>query len=179
MNPPGSRPSMEGMQRAQRDAEFTEYYGARIRALRRVAYLVVHDSHAAEDVTQRALVKVYRAWPRINKVTIEAYVRRAVVNEAISYSSRRARDVVVSEVPDRPTTDEPDQPLELGAALATLPPQQRAVVALRFVDDRSVAETAEALQIAEGTVKSHTSKAMATLRRHVPQLTSSHTSEQE
>ncbi len=167
------------MQRAQRDREFTEFYGARVRALRRVAYLVVHDWHAAEDVTQRAMVKIYRAWPRINKVSMEAYVRRAVVNEAISHASRRSRDVVVPEVPDRPAPAEPDQPLELGAALATLPPQQRAVVALRFVDDLSVADTAEALQIAEGTVKSHTSKAMATLRRHVPQLQTSPTSEQE
>jgi RNA polymerase sigma-70 factor (sigma-E family) len=164
------------MQRAQRDAEFTEFYGARVRALRRIAYLVVHDWHAAEDVTQRALVKVYRAWPRINKPTLEAYVRRAVVNEALTHASRRARDVVVPEVPDRPAPSEPDQQFELGAALAALPPQQRAVVALRFVDDLSVADTAEALQIAEGTVKSHTSKAMATLRRYVPQL---HASEQE
>ena len=167
------------MQRAQRDAEFTDYYAARVRALRRVAFLVVHDWHAAEDVAQRAMVKVYRAWPRINKVTLEAYVRRAVVNEAISYASRRRRDVVVPEVPDRPVPAQDDQPLELGAALATLPPQQRAVVALRFVDDLSVAETAEVLRIAEGTVKSHTSKAMATLRRHVPQLHTSNTSEQE
>ena len=167
------------MQRAQRDAEFTEYYGARVRALRRVAYLVVHDWHAAEDVTQRALVKVYRAWPRINKVSLEAYVRRAVVNEALTHASRRSRDVVVPEVPDRPVPAEPDQSLELGAALAALPPQQRAVVALRFVDDLSVAETADVLRIAEGTVKSHTSKAMATLRRHVPQLHMSPISHQE
>jgi RNA polymerase sigma-70 factor (sigma-E family) len=179
MNPAGVGPSMKGMQRAQRDAEFTEYYGARVRALRRVAYLVVHDWHAAEDITQRALVKVYRAWPRINKTTLEAYVRRAVVNEAISHASRRSRDLVVSDVPDRAAPSEPDQPFELGAALATLPPQQRAVVALRFVDDLSVVETAEVLQIAEGTVKSHTSKAMATLRRHVPQLQTTPTSRQE
>jgi RNA polymerase sigma-70 factor (sigma-E family) len=157
------------MQRGERDAEFTEFYAARVRALRRVAYLVVRDWHAAEDVTQRALVKVYRAWPRIQRQTLEAYVRRAVVNEAISYATRRARDVVVAQVPDRPVP-EAERPLELGAALDVLPPQQRAVVALRFVDDLSVAETADALQIAEGTVKSHTSKALTTLRRHVPQL---------
>ena len=87
------------MQRAQRDSEFTEFYAARVPALRRVAYLVVHDWHAAEDVTQRALVKVYRAWPRIEKPGLEAYVRRAVVNEAITHVGRRRRDVPVAEVP--------------------------------------------------------------------------------
>ena len=157
------------MQRAQRDAEFTEFYAARVRRLRRIAYLVVRDWHAAEDVTQRALVKVYRAWPRIQPAGLEAYARRAVVNESLTHVGRR-RDVVVDEVPDRAGPDEPAPGLDLDAALAALPSQQRAVVALRFVDDLSVSETAEVLQIAEGTVKSHTSKAMATLRRLVPQL---------
>lgn len=158
------------MQRADRDQEFTEFYAARMRALRRVAFVVTRDWHSAEDVTQRAFVKVYRAWPRIRPDGLEAYVRRAVVNESLSWVSRRPRDVVVDTVPDR-TTDEAESPLDLDAALATLPAQQRAVIALRFVDDRSVAETAAVLGLAEGTVKSHTSKALATLRQHVPALT--------
>ena len=157
------------MQRADRDAEFSEFYAARVRTLRRVAYLVTQDWHAAEDVTQRALVKVYRAWPRIERPGLEAYARRAVVNESLSHLSRRRRDLVVETVPDRPAP-EPATPIDLGAALAALPGQQRAVIALRFADDRSVAETAEALGIAEGTVKSHTAKALETLRRHIPTL---------
>ena len=159
------------MQRGQRDAEFTEFYAARVRALRRVAHLVVRDWHAAEDVTQRALVKVYRAWPRIQPAGLEAYARRAVVNEALTHATRRGREIGLDQLPDQPAPPVRDAgPLALDAALAALPPQQRAVVALRFVDDLSVASTAEALGIAEGTVKSHTSKAMATLRRLVPEL---------
>lgn len=157
------------MQRTQRDSEFSEFYAARVRALRRVAYLVVRDWHAAEDVTQRALVKVYRAWPRIRPDGLEAYARRAVVNEAIS-AVRRRRDLLVPDVPDRPGPDGEPPALAIADALGVLPPQQRAVIALRFVDDLSVAETADALRLAEGTVKSHTHKALATLRRHVPQL---------
>lgn len=157
------------MQRAERDSAFSEFYAARVRTLRRVAYLVTRDWHAAEDVTQRAFVKIYRAWPRIQQDGLEAYARRAVVNEALTHVGRR-RELVVDAVPDRPTP-EASAPLDLGAALAALPAQQRAVIALRFVDDRSVAETAEALGIAEGTVKSHTAKAIATLRQHVPTLT--------
>jgi RNA polymerase sigma-70 factor (sigma-E family) len=162
---------MEDVQREQQDREFTEFYAARVRALRRIAYLVLRDWHAAEDATQRALVKVYRAWPRIQPGGLEAYARRAVVNEALTQVTRRRRDVVVERVPDRPVPPDPEAgPLALDTALGALPPQQRAVVALRFVDDLSVAATAEALGIAEGTVKSHTSKAMATLRRLVPEL---------
>jgi RNA polymerase sigma-70 factor (sigma-E family) len=165
---------MKAMQRAERDAEFADFYAARVRALRRVSYVVTRDWHAAEDVTQRAFVKLYRAWPRIDRAGLEAYARRAVVNESLTYVTRHRRDLVVDSVPDRPTPEAPDD-LDLGAALATLPPQQRAVIALRFVEDRSVAETAAALGIAEGTVKSHTAKAIATLRRQVPDLAPDHT----
>jgi DNA-directed RNA polymerase specialized sigma24 family protein len=106
-------------------------------------------------------VKIYRAWPRIERTGLEAYARRAVVNESLCYVTRRPRDVVVDTVPEA-AVPETTEVLDLGAALSTLPAQQRAVIALRFVDDRSVAETAAALGIAEGTVKRHTSKAIAT-----------------
>ena len=157
------------MQRAERDAAFSEFYAARAAALRRVAYVITRDWHGAEDVTQRAFVKIYRAWPRIQSPGLEAYARRAVVNEALTHVGRR-RDLVVEAVPDRPAAEDASV-VDLDAALAALPAQQRAVIALRFVDDRSVAETADALGIAEGTVKSHTAKAIATLRQHIPSLT--------
>src|SRR3954464_6689940 len=117
---------MNVMQRADRDFEFSEFYAARARALRRVAYVVTRDWHAAEDVTQRAFVKIYRAWPRIERAGLEAYARRAVVNESLTYVTRRPRDVVVATVPDRPVAESVEV-LDLSAALSTLPPQQRAV----------------------------------------------------
>lgn len=159
---------MWGMQRARRDAEFTEFYDARVRQLRRIAFTIVRDWHAAEDVTQRACVSIYRAWPRIRPEGLEAYARRVLVNESLSHL-RRSRELVVPAVPEA-AVDVPETLLDLDAAMAALPPQQRAVIALRFVDDRSVAETAAALGIAEGSVKSHTSKALATLRRRVAEL---------
>ena len=158
------------MDRARRDAEFTEFYVSRVRALRRIAYVIVHDWHGAEDVTQLALVKVYGAWPRIRSETLEAYARRAVVNESLTYLRRR-HDVPTDEVPERTAESGPEPSrLDLAAALRALPPRQRAVVALRFVDDLSVAQTAEVLHVADGTVKSHTAKAMDSLRRVLPDL---------
>jgi RNA polymerase sigma-70 factor (sigma-E family) len=154
----------------RRDEQFTEFFGARAPALRRTAYLIVGDWHAAEDVTQLGFARLYVVWPRIRPETLEAYARKVVVNEALGWLRRRRRDHLTDVVPDAPEAAAHESPLDVGRALALLPAQQRAIVALRFLDDLPVAEVARVLDIADGTVKSQTSRALATLRAHIPEL---------
>ena len=153
----------------QREAEFTEFYLARRSALRRTAYVVVRDWHIAEDLTQQSMVKLYAAWPRVRAETLDAYARRTVVNECLSHL-RRAREVPVERLPDSVDSRSDESSLNVGAALGLLPPRQRAIIALRFLDDLSVHDVANALSITEGTVKGQTSKALTTLRMHLPAL---------
>jgi RNA polymerase sigma-70 factor (sigma-E family) len=154
----------------RRDEQFTEFFGARAPALRRTAYLIVGDWHAAEDVTQLGFARLYVVWPRIRPETLEAYARKVVVNEALGWLRRRRRDHLTEAVPDTPAAAAHESPLDVGRALALLPAQQRAIVALRFLDDLPVAEVARVLDIADGTVKSQTSRALTTLRAHIPEL---------
>ena len=154
----------------RRDEQFTEFFGARAPALRRTAYLIVGDWHAAEDVTQLGFARLYVVWPRIRPETLEAYARKVVVNEALGWLRRRRRDHLTDAVPDAPEVAAHESPLDVGRALARLPAQQRAIVALRFLDDLPVAEVARVLDIADGTVKSQTSRALTTLRAHIPEL---------
>lgn len=157
------------MRKEQREEEFTAFFLARRQALRRTAYLIVHDWHTAEDLTQQSMVKLYAAWPRVRNETADAFARKIVVNECLSHLRRR-RDVPVEHLPDRSERLPEPSTLDLGAALGLLPPGQRAIVALRFLDDLSVLDVAQALSVTEGTVKSQTAKAMATLRTHLPAL---------
>jgi RNA polymerase sigma-70 factor (sigma-E family) len=154
----------------RRDERFSEFFAARAPALRRTAYLIVRDWHGAEDVTQLGFARLYVVWPRVRPETLEAYARKIVVNEALSWLRRRRRDHVTDVLPDEPAHAADDSPLDVGQALDLLPSQQRAIVALRFLDDLSVAEVARILDIAEGTVKSQTSRALTTLRSHIPEL---------
>ena len=157
------------MRRERRELEFTEFFASSAPALRRTAYVVVRDWHVAEDLTQQALAKLYVAWPRVREETRMAYARRVVVNECLSHLRRHRPESPTDTVPDRAVHD-PETHHGLGAALALLPPRQRAIVALRFLDDLSVDEVGRLLGIADGTVKSQTNRALTTLRRHLPQL---------
>lgn len=154
----------------RRDEQFSEFFAARAPAMRRTAYLIVRDWHAAEDVTQLGFARLYVVWPRIRPETLEAYARKVVVNEALGWLRRGRRDHVTDTVPDVTATEPTESPLDVGRALGLLPGQQRAIVALRFLDDLSVAEVARVLDLAEGTVKSQTSRALATLRARIPEL---------
>jgi RNA polymerase sigma-70 factor (sigma-E family) len=157
------------MRRDRREREFTEFFAACAPALRRTAYVVVRDWHVAEDLTQQALAKLYVAWPRIRPETRMAYARRAVVNECLSHLRRHRPETPTDQLPDAGV--DPHEPAaDLGHALAALPDRQRAIVALRFLDDLSVAEVGRMLGISDGTVKSQTSRALETLRQRLPHL---------
>lgn len=152
----------------RRDREFSEYFAERAPVLRRVAFVIVQDWHSAEDVTQLAFAKLYVAWPRVRQETIDAYARKIVVNEALSLRRRHPRERLTASPPDAPDVSRStDSPLDVGHALGLLPERQRAIVALRFIEDLSVADVAQVLGIAEGTVKSQTSRALETLRTNV------------
>ena len=146
---------------------FVEFVVARGPALYRTAVLLTRQEQAAEDLVQTALAKAWQSWARIDR-NHEAYVRRIIVNEFASSWRRRWRgELPTADLPDTPHDDRANAVSTqdvLMAALATLPPRQRAVVVLRFFHDYTERATAEAMGITVGTVKSQTFKALAALR---------------
>lgn len=158
--------------------EFSEYVAARQKALVRTAYLLTGDHHAAEDLVQASLARVYLAWNRItDKGSIDAYVRRTMINEHTSWWRRawRKRESSTDTLPETASQhDDPDptERDEVWALVNTLPPRQRAAVVLRYYEDLTEAETAAALGCSVGNVKSQTSRALATLRNRLKSTTS-------
>ncbi|WP_435741411.1 SigE family RNA polymerase sigma factor [Nocardioides sp. SYSU DS0663] len=148
---------------------FEEYVAARRPALLRTAYLLTGDHDDAEDLVQVALVKVVPHWRRIADHP-EPYVRRVLARESVSrWRRRRWREVSTAEVPEvSGAQDDPGDREALRVALGRLAPRQRAVIVLRYYEDLTERQTAEALGIAVGTVKSQARDALARLRALVP-----------
>ena len=164
----------DGRGTTARDAEFSSYMHARQPSLLRTAYLLTGDRHTAEDLVQTAFAKLYLAWDKVqDQGSIDGYVRRILVNENNSLWRRawKRRELASETVPDRPHHDEYDGGAgrELWELVQTLPKKARAVVVLRYYEELSEAETADALGISVGTVKSQASRALATLRDRAPQ----------
>jgi RNA polymerase sigma-70 factor (sigma-E family) len=152
------------------EAAFVEFAQAVRGQLRRTAYLMCGDWDQASDHVQEALIRVYVAWPRLTRAGREhAYARKAVVSAFLDQARRRSSTEVARE-PDPGTPSGQDVAesvtarAALMAALADLPPRQRACVVLRYFEDLSVADTATVLGCTEGTVKSQTSRALSSLR---------------
>src|SRR3989442_96410 len=81
------------------EADFVAFYHARGASLRRTAYLLCADLHAAEDLAQAALVKLYVAWPRVRADTAEAYARRVLVRTFLAERRlRRSREYPAASV---------------------------------------------------------------------------------
>ena len=149
----------------------TALYSAHYRGLVRLAAYLTGDRDSAEEVVQDAYVKVLGRWGGLRDLDKgEAYLRQTVVN--LSRSRLRHRGVVERHAP-APLPDAASA--EAGAltrldrsavvaALAGLPRRQREALVLRYYADLSEAQTAHAMGISAGAVKSHTSRGMAALR---------------
>jgi RNA polymerase sigma-70 factor (sigma-E family) len=150
--------------------DFRRFVVARQRALLRTGWLLTGDWATAEDLVQTALMRAWPHWERISADNrADAYVRRIMVNKSLDWRARRWNAEVPTEVlPEAPAhgsvSSEAHHVLLL--AVRSLPPRQRATIVLRYFDDVSEADTAAAMGCSVGTVKSQSSKALATLRRH-------------
>lgn len=153
---------------ADGDREYIEYVTARAPTLQRTAYLLSGDVHRGADLVQTVLTSLYTRWQRVRRVeNIDAYVRKMLVHAFLNEKRRPwYRISLLADVPDERQTVEPrpEDRAVLVAALAQLPQRQRAVLVLRFLWDLPVGEVAEILSCPEGTVKSQTSRGLATLR---------------
>jgi len=149
--------------------EYAEYVEARLPWLRRVAYLLCQDWHGADDLVQVTATQLFTQWPRAARMdNVDAYVRtilvRAFLGDRRSTWFRRVR--LPGSLADRAAvTADPDAVLDVREALAALPPRQRATLVLRYYCDLDVEQAAIALGCSAGTVKSQTSKGLASLRR--------------
>jgi RNA polymerase sigma-70 factor (sigma-E family) len=158
----------------QMDEEFAEFVAARSPQLYRSAYLLTTSPHAAEDLVQSALAKTYASWWRVSSAGDPvAYVHGVLIKTFLSDRRRRSSsELPVAELADRGVQDaDPTDRVALLSALAELAPVDRAVVVLRFWEDRSVAQTAADLGLSEAAVKNRSLRALKTLRTLLADLT--------
>ncbi|BBH68774.1 RNA polymerase sigma24 factor [Actinoplanes sp. OR16] len=152
---------------------FEEFLAARLAALLRYATVLACDPHLAEDIVQEVLARCQPRWGRIAAADVpEAYVKRMIINELASWRRRRAARVVPlsHDALETVTTPAADTQAEVGERdamirrIARLPVRQRIVIALRFYEGLSDQEIADLLGCRPATVRSHTSRALASMR---------------
>ncbi|MFF0079867.1 SigE family RNA polymerase sigma factor [Streptomyces canus] len=150
--------------------EFQGFARALTPRLFRTALLMSGDWHLAEDLVQTALGKIFSSWSRVRRAdSPEAYAHTVLMRTYISHRRlRRSSEHPVAALPEH-TSSGPDSALRITllAALAELPPRDRAVVVLRYWEDRSVEETASVLGMTKGSVRNRSSRALARLRRTI------------
>ena len=152
------------------ETEFRDWVMRDRQALRTTAYMLCSDWHLSDDLVQEALARLFAAWPRVRaRGDPGAYARRVVVNLYLDHRRRPWRREEPTAVPPEPDPLEDAHPADgvradVIAALADVPPGQRAVLVLRFWEDLSVEQTARVLNTSEGNVKSQSSRGLAALR---------------
>lgn len=155
--------------KAADEADFAAFVAARYAALVRTAVLLGCRPAEAEDAVQDALVSCFRSWHRVaGAESPDAYVHRVLVNRLSRRAGRRWRGEVPHACPPEGSAAADHAGAvavaeTVRAALGRLGRDQRAVVVLRYFADLTEAQTADALGVAVGTVKSRASRALAQL----------------
>lgn len=152
------------------DPGFEAFVERRGQSLWRAAWLLTGDRQRAEDLVQTALTRTYARYHGDDEA-FEAYLRATMYNAFCSWWRRKWRGEVPSEaLPDEAAEDGAHgRSIDVARALAELPAKERAVVVLRYFEDRPIAEVARTLGLAPGTVKAYSHHALNTLRasRHL------------
>jgi RNA polymerase sigma-70 factor (sigma-E family) len=151
------------------DEEFTEFVRATAPRLHRAALLLTGDHHLTDDLTQATYARVYASWQRVSRADDPlAYARRTLLNTYLSHRRLRRNSELPADpalMPEHPgAQDDPTARVDLLDALAMLSPRDRALLVLRYWEDRSVADTAHDLGITEAAVRTRSSRALQRLR---------------
>lgn len=151
--------------RRQQEEAFVEFATAAKPWLLTSAWMLTGDAHAAEDLVQETLVRVYVHWGRAGRGQPAAYARRVLANLHTDRWRRTRREVLVDDHAERAGPAAPDPVLvDLVRALQALGPRERETVVLRHYLDLSEKQTAEALGVSVGAVKGYASRGLASLR---------------
>lgn len=156
-----------GVKADRQAAEFTAFVHATGTQLHHAAMLLTGDHHLAEDLTQATYAKVFLHWRRVSAADSPlAYARTTLLNTFLSHRRLRRNTERPAELtpPDPGHEPDPGTRLDLLTALGTLPPLDRAVVVLRYWEDRSVADTATDLGLTETAVRTRARRALQRLR---------------
>lgn len=155
---------------------FDEFASARLQAVLRFATALTGDPDLAKDLVQEVLIRVSRRWQEISELDRpEAYIRKMVVNEYLSWRRRSWRLIpsgMSGHLPGRPSPDPADTYIErqaLLAELAKLSHRQRTALVLRYYEGFSDAEIADVMGCTQSTVRGHVFKALAALRVELDQ----------
>jgi RNA polymerase sigma-70 factor (sigma-E family) len=160
-----------------RERELRGFVAARGPALSRAAFLLTGNHQAAEDLVQDTYVVLVRRWQKVGSVDPEAYVRRVLYSRFVdAWRRQRGRELPTAAPPETAGADDAAAAIDrltLQAALVRLAPRQRAVLVLRFYEDLTVAQAADALGVSVNTVKTQTRVALQRLRELAPDAVAS------
>ena len=149
--------------RSDDDVAYVEFVDGSRATLLAYAWLLTGNGHAAEELVQETLVRLYVRWRRLRDGQPLAYARRVLSNLHTDGWRRRSREVLQEQTPDTAYTSDP-MTTDLVRALQRLSPRERECVVLRHYLDLSEKDTAATLGISVGSVKSYTSKGLTGLR---------------